>query len=78
MMTTSVGGPPWASPADCPADSNFWGATCHFCAFQLDEQFLRRKFPLSLTVGNGGADVTREGKTHAPRTPGRPGDIRSQ
>jgi propionyl-CoA carboxylase alpha chain len=34
-----------------------------------------QKFPLSLTLVNGGADVTYEGKTHALRTQWRLGDI---
>ena len=34
-----------------------------------------RKYPLSLTLVNGGADVTYEGKTHALRTYWRLGDI---
>jgi propionyl-CoA carboxylase alpha chain len=34
-----------------------------------------QKFPLSLTVVNGGADVTHEGKTHALRTQWRLGDV---
>jgi propionyl-CoA carboxylase alpha chain len=34
-----------------------------------------RKYPLSLTLVNAGADVTHEGKTHALRTQWRLGDI---
>lgn len=34
-----------------------------------------RKFPLGLTLVNGGADVTHEGQTHALRTQWRLGDI---
>ena len=34
-----------------------------------------RRFPLSLTLVHGGADVTHEGKTHALRTGWRLGDV---